>query len=173
MPMKTPNILVALLLVTANACAGAETPPPRTAEPPEAPVAKPVAVDSPTRSVVNIAPEIRRACGITDSDAYFAFDSTRIRASDYPTLDKLVSCFSTGPLAHREMHLVGHTDPRGGEEYNMVLGGTRTDGVRAFLVGRGIGGQQVATTSRGELDAKGTNESTWAEDRRVDIRLAN
>ncbi len=172
--MKTSTVVLALLFVTATACAGTETAPPRAPESPrETPAPKPLALDSTTNSVVNIAPEIRRACGIPDADAYFAFDSARVRASDYPTLDKLVTCFSTGPLAHREMHLVGHTDPRGAEEYNMVLGGSRADGVKAFLVERGMGSQQVATTSRGEMDAKGTNESSWAQDRRVDVQLAN
>jgi len=172
--MKASTVVLAMLFVTANACAGAEAPPPRTpVAPPEPPAPAPLAVESPTKSVVNIAPEIRSACGIADADAYFAFDSARVRSSDYPTLDKLVRCFSTGPLAHREMNLVGHADPRGGAEYNMVLGGSRADGVKAFLVERGMGGQQVATTSRGEMDAKGTNESSWVEDRRVDVRLAN
>jgi peptidoglycan-associated lipoprotein len=71
------------------------------------------------------------------------------------------------------MRLVGHADPRGGEEYNLVLGGSRADGVRTFLIDRGLAAGQVASTSRGEMDAKGRDESSWAEDRRVDIRLAN
>jgi hypothetical protein len=31
----------------------------------------------------------------------------------------------------------------------------------------------MATTSRGEMDAKGTDERSWSQDRRVDILLAN
>jgi len=170
--MKTTSLSLALMLFTATACAGSEPPPARAPEAAAETPAPPHA-DSPTRSVVNIAPEIRNACGIADADAYFAFDSSRVRSSDYQTLDKLVRCFTTGPLAHHEMSLVGHTDPRGGEEYNMVLAGSRADGVKAFLVGRGLGGQQVATTSRGEMDAKGTDERSWAQDRRVDVRLAD
>ncbi|HTQ06164.1 MAG TPA: OmpA family protein [Polyangiaceae bacterium] len=168
--MKTSSVLLAVTIFSASACAGSEPAPARA---PQAETPAPRVADSPTKSVVSIAPEIRSACGIADADAYFAFDSARVRSSDYQTLDKLVRCFTTGPLAHREMHLVGHTDPRGGEEYNMVLAGSRADGVKAFLVGRGLGGQQVATTSRGELDAKGTDERSWAADRRVDVRLAD
>lgn len=169
------NTLKAVILIaTLGAAACAESQPAKAPEAPAPePVAKQEAPSPPSRSVVNISEEIRTACGISDPDAHFTFDSSNVRSGDYPTLDKLVRCFSTGPLAHREMSLIGHTDPRGAEEYNMVLGGSRADGVKAFLVHRGLQGQRVATTSRGEIDAKGTDESSWAEDRRVDIRLAN
>jgi peptidoglycan-associated lipoprotein len=71
------------------------------------------------------------------------------------------------------MRLVGHADPRGSDEYNLVLAGSRADGVRIFLINRGLRAAQMATTSRGEMEAKGTDEASWAADRRVDILLAN
>jgi hypothetical protein len=37
-------------------------------------------------------------------------------------------------------------------------------------VGRGMPSSKVSTSSRGEMDATGTDESTWAKDRRVDVR---
>jgi peptidoglycan-associated lipoprotein len=123
--------------------------------------------------VINIAPEIRRACGIAEADAHFTFDSARVQSADHPTLDKLAICFRSGALAKHDMRLVGHADPRGGEEYNIALGGSRADSVKSFLVERGLGSGRVATTSRGEMDAKGTDENGWSADRRVDIRLAN
>jgi peptidoglycan-associated lipoprotein len=147
--------------------------PARFAEQASSPPAVRTESPSSTRSVVTVAPEIRRACGISDTDAHFAFDSARVETSDYPVLDKLVTCFTSGPLADREMRLVGHADPRGGEEYNLALGGSRADSVKRFLVQRGLEGAQAATTSRGEMDAVGTNESSWAADRRVDVQLAN
>jgi peptidoglycan-associated lipoprotein len=173
--MKTAIPIVTLAIV-ASACSGTQ---PSTARTPVAPPAPTTTVSvgddgrSPSKSVINISEDIRRACGITDADAHFAFDSARVRSIDYPTLDKLVRCFASGPLATRQMRLVSHADPRGSEEYNIALGGSRADGVRTFLVGRGLRGEQVATTSRGEMDAKGTNEASWVEDRRVDVHLAN
>jgi peptidoglycan-associated lipoprotein len=71
------------------------------------------------------------------------------------------------------MNLVGHADPRGEEEYNMVLGGRRADNVQHFLVSVGLPTGQAMTTSRGEMDATGTDEAGWAKDRRVDVVLAN
>jgi peptidoglycan-associated lipoprotein len=128
---------------------------------------------SPSQSLVAIAADIRHACGIGDADAYFTFDSARLERGDYPALQKLAACFSTGALSGKGMRLVGHSDPRGDAEYNLVLGGRRADGVRDFLVGHGLPSQRVATTSRGELDAQGTDEASWAQDRRVDVKLAN
>lgn len=153
------------------ACSRTEPPvAPATTSAPEAPLARD---QSPSRSLIAISDDIRRACGISQADAHFAFDSSAVTSADYPTLNKLVQCFQSGPLSGRQMRLVGHADPRGNEEYNLVLGGSRADGVKSFLRERGLGVAQVASTSRGEMDAKGTDEASWAQDRRVDVLLAD
>lgn len=148
----------------------AEAPPPPEPPPPP-PLEKPG--DDPRQSTINVSDEIRVACGITDAEAKFAFDSAKVRAGDQPVLNKLVQCFTTGKLAGRKMRLVGHADPRGEAEYNMVLGGKRADNVKSYLAAQGLPERQSETTSRGEMDATGTDEATWAEDRRVDVILAN
>ena len=164
----------AALSLALLACAGDKPPPARApvgeATPPvtSAPPAPPE-----TQSVIRIADDIRRACGINGADAHFAFDSSLVRDVDYPVLRKLVACFASGPLAKREMRLVGHADPRGDDEYNLVLGGSRADGVKRFLIQGGLSQAQVATSSRGEMDSKGVDEASWSKDRRVDILLAN
>jgi peptidoglycan-associated lipoprotein len=129
--------------------------------------------DDPSKSQIRISDEIKKACGITDSDAHFAFDSANIREADHRILGQLATCFTSGPLAGRQMNLVGHTDPRGEPEYNMLLGGRRSENVKGFLVQKGMADGKVDTTSRGELDATGTDESSWSSDRRVDVMLGN
>lgn len=129
--------------------------------------------DNATRGQINISDEIKKACGITDAEAFFEFDSANIQSGARSVLTKLANCFSTGPLKGRKMNLVGHADPRGEEEYNMVLGGRRADNVKGFLVSVGLPDAQAMTTSRGEMDATGTDEAGWAKDRRVDVVLAN
>jgi peptidoglycan-associated lipoprotein len=124
-------------------------------------------------SVVTISDDIRRACGITDAEARFDFDSSRLRGDDYPGLKKLAACFKSGPMAAHELKLVGHADPRGDTDYNYVLGGSRADGVRSYLSNLGLASQRIATSSRDKLDATGHDEKTWAEDRRVDVMAAN
>lgn len=165
-------------IIVVAACAGEEPPPPQVPVTPPPPVTAPAApppavnTDDGSRSAVNISEDIRRACGINEAEAKFDFDSARIRQGDAPVLDKLVSCFTTGALAGRSMRLVGHADPRGDEEYNLVLGGRRSDSVKRYMVNAGLKDSQAQTTSRGEMDAEGTDETSWARDRRVDVVLA-
>jgi peptidoglycan-associated lipoprotein len=168
--------LASIILVAA--CAGEEPPPPQVPVSPPPPVVAPpppppaVKSDDGSQAAINISEDIRRACGITEAEAKFDFDSARIRQGDAPVLDKLVTCFTTGALAGRGMRLVGHADNRGDEEYNLVLGGRRSDAVKRYMVGAGLKDAQAQTTSRGEMDAEGTDEASWANDRRVDVVLA-
>jgi len=169
----------ALAIAIATGCA-ADPPPPAVAPtataapspaptPPAPPSAKPG--DDPNRSNINISDEIRKACGITDTEAFFAYDSANVRPQDKAVFKKLADCFSTGALKGRELRVVGHADPRGEEEYNMVLGGRRADNVKSAIAAEGLATGKIATTSRGELDATGTDEASWAKDRRVDVVL--
>jgi len=128
---------------------------------------------SPNRAGVSISDRIREACGIDASEAYFDFDSAELTPAADRALGPLATCFSTGPLAARSMSLVGHADPRGEESYNMVLGGKRSEQVSLALVKKGLASSQVEATSRGELDANGTDETGWAHDRRVDVLLVD
>lgn len=146
-------------------------PPNAITPPPPAPAEK--AGDVPSRSNINISEDIRKACGITDSEAFFAYDSANVRPQDKAILQKLAQCFASGPLKGRQMRLVGHADPRGDEEYNMSLGNRRADNVKNAIVDAGLSGAQIATTSRGEMDATGTDEASWERDRRVDVMLGS
>ena len=177
-------VAVSVLSLLAFACGGDEKPPPTaptggtdktsvTPQPADSASTTPPekAGDEPSHSQIRISDEIKKACGITDAEAHFDFDSARIQASDHAILGKLAKCFSDGPLKGRKMRLVGHTDPRGDNEYNDLLGGHRAENVKMFIGKEGLADAQMETTSRGELDATGTEESSWANDRRVDVML--
>jgi peptidoglycan-associated lipoprotein len=122
-------------------------------------------------SNVAVAEDIRKACGINDSEAFFAYNSASVRGREQPVLKKLASCFTSGPLKGREMRLVGHADPRGDEGYNYVLGQRRADNVKSAIVSAGMAAGRVSTVSRGENEATGADETGWAKDRRVDVLL--
>lgn len=126
--------------------------------------------NTPTASGVYIDDAIAKACGIKEQEAYFAFDSNKIIKAG--PLDKLAECFKTGPMKGKNMKLVGHADPRGDSDYNVQLGLSRADSVAKYLFEKGLDKKQAATTSRGAMDAKGTDDSSWALDRRVDVKLA-
>jgi peptidoglycan-associated lipoprotein len=172
--------LTILALGTALGCGSDPPPPPKTADAATPPAAAPAPApsannpkpdDDPSKGNINISDEIKKACGISDAEAFFAYDSANIRPEDKAVLAKLATCFTSGPLKGREMRLVGHADNRGEEDYNMVLGQRRADNVKAAVVAAGMTAAKALTTSRGELDATGADEASWSKDRRVDIVL--
>ncbi len=172
--------LSALVLATLPLLACADNPPPKAAEPPKpvasaapkpAPHLPPEAPAAENASAVRISQEITTACGISDPDAYFAFDSSNVRPDDARVLGTLVSCFTSGALKGHTMKLVGHADPRGASDYNMTLGQSRADAVAGYLTGKGLDKAKAETTTRGAMDATGYDEPSWARDRRVDIML--
>ncbi len=127
----------------------------------------------PKQANIEISPQIAEACGISETDAYFPYNSAKVSKSADLLFTKLADCFTTGPLAGKSMKLVGHADPRGEDEFNMTLGGRRADNVSDALEKKGLPESQMQTTSRGEMDAVGTDEASWAKDRKVGVFLAN
>jgi peptidoglycan-associated lipoprotein len=128
--------------------------------------------DDPEKSQIHISPKIQELCGISSDQANFEFDSAKLSSGAKQTLDDLAQCFLTGPGVGKNLNLVGHADPRGSEDYNFALGQKRAGSVSKHLGARGLKGDRVESSSRGELDATGTDERGWAADRRVDILLA-
>lgn len=126
-----------------------------------------------SEGTIQISKTIKDACGLSDSEAHFKYDSSVVQDSDSSTLNKVALCFVTGPLSGERMNLVGRADPRGGQEYNIMLGGSRSESVKSHLVAQGMTADSILATSRGALDATGNDEAGWREDRRVDVRLAS
>jgi peptidoglycan-associated lipoprotein len=142
-------------------------PPPPPPPPPE-----PVSIVAVSPSI-SVSTDILTACQMKLGDASrFAFDDSRLTDSDRNALDALATCFTTGPLKDEGMHLVGRADPRGKEQYNIDLGMRRAVSAATYLNQKGVESGRIEKTSRGALDASGTDEAGWAVDRRVDITLA-
>jgi hypothetical protein len=68
--------------------------------------------------------------------------------------------------------LVGHTDPRGGARYNMLLGLRRATAVRRYLEHAGVDSSRLSVESRGKQDRVGEGQGArvCALDRRVMIQ---
>jgi peptidoglycan-associated lipoprotein len=156
----------------------APAPPPPNVDAPtttitSAPLEEPETI--PVSPSIAVSEEILRRCQLhfdsVTKAPKFAFDQTTLLPADRETLDQIASCITTGPLQGRMVRLVGHADPRGTREHNMKLGARRASSVATFLVSAGVWPDLIEQASRGERDAKGTNEATWAIDRRVDIVL--
>jgi peptidoglycan-associated lipoprotein len=146
-------------------------PPGATAAPDKSPSSANSKNDDPGKAAVTIDPAIVKACGISADAAHFDYDSSRVRAEDDRTLGTVATCFTSGPLKGRQLRLVGHADPRGDSEYNIVLGQARADAISRYLNTKGLSKAQTASTSRGAMDATGTDDAGWFRDRRVDLML--
>jgi peptidoglycan-associated lipoprotein len=148
-------------------------PGPRVPTPPVERAAAPQVVESDPPELLSIAHDIRKACGLSQTEAFFAYNSSTVEDSTTDALRRVVECFTTGPLQSKSLRLVGHTDPRGDEEYNYALGGRRASKVQERLQALGFPEPQLTASSRGESDAQGTTEDTWRADRRVDLALGS
>lgn len=124
---------------------------------------------------VAVSGDLVTACkivvGNVDRAPKFAFDESGLTPEDRSVLDQVATCVTTGPLKGRALKLIGRADARGEVEYNFVLGEHRSGSVQAYLSQRGMQASKILDTSRGKLDATGTDEDGWARDRRVDIDL--
>ena len=96
---------------------------------------------------------------------YFGFNLSTLTRDATDSLAKNAECLKkTG----RSIDLVGHADPRGTTEYNMALSDRRAQAARDYLRRAGIDSNRLKPVPRGNLDATGTDEASWAKDRRVD-----
>lgn len=150
---------------------GKEEPPPKTAV--TETTATPPPEDKPS-SGLNVSKDIRDACGIVgkvEEAPKFDFDEHDLLPSEKDILNQVAKCLTTGPLKGRSVLLTGRADPRGEQEYNMALGSRRANAVFQYLASLGVAKDHMGQTSRGELDANGTDEASWRVDRRVDVTL--
>lgn len=150
---------------TADDAAGAIAAPTNTGA-----ASQTTAEPSEDSSNVAVDERIKKMCNLPD--AYFAFDSAALTPSAKNMLEALTKCFSDGgPAAGKAISIVGHTDPRGEEQYNVGLGHRRAGSISSYLGNNGFAKDRISTTSRGEMDATGTDTKGWARDRRVEILL--
>ena len=179
--MMKPSIATAfavcsILAGVAVGCGG-ETPPPQAPPPAPRTTASTPPTTSPTVSQVkrpvNVSDEIRGICGLPEPKEApkFDFDTADVTGEDRTILQGIAKCMMTGPLQGKSIRLVGRADSRGEPEYNMALGAKRSSNVKQFLGSLGVPDSRLMQTSRGELDAKGTDEDSYRLDRRVDIEL--
>jgi peptidoglycan-associated lipoprotein len=165
------GVLISLGAMALLACSN--EPPPKVAPPPPGPVATTTSAPPLKDPAVNVSKDIADACNITvpDRAPKFDFDSSNLSSAEKEILSQVATCLTTGPLKGRSIKLTGRADPRGEQEYNMDLGENRATSVRKFLLGLGVADNHMAVTSRGALDATGTDEAGWQKDRRVDVGL--
>jgi peptidoglycan-associated lipoprotein len=101
---------------------------------------------------------------------FFDYDSFVIRPEARPVIASHAQFLQANK--QRKANLEGHTDDRGGREYNLALGQKRADAVRQALSLLGVSESQLEAVSFGKEKplATGGTEADQAQNRRVEIR---
>lgn len=100
---------------------------------------------------------------------YFDFDSFVVKPDAQGLVDANARFIKAD--AARKVTIEGHTDERGGREYNLALGQKRAEAVRRSLTLLGVSDSQVEAVSFGEEKpaSAGSNEDAYSQNRRAEI----
>ncbi len=110
------------------------------------------------------------------TDTLFDFDRSNLKPGGRARLDQLASDINRAERVST-VKVVGHTDSKGTDAYNMRLGQRRADTVAGYLVSRNVPGGKIAASSMGEsqpvapntLPNGRDNPEGRAQNRRVEI----
>jgi peptidoglycan-associated lipoprotein len=110
------------------------------------------------------------AAGDLPRVVYFDFDSYVVR-EEYRNVIESNAKLLGGDRKKRVL-IEGHTDDRGGREYNLALGQRRAEAVARSLTLLGVQDSQLEPVSFGkERPAQpGTDEAAWAKNRRAELK---
>jgi peptidoglycan-associated lipoprotein len=100
---------------------------------------------------------------------YFDYDSFVIKSEFQSALEAHAKHLKAD--ARRRVNLEGHTDERGGREYNLALGQKRAEAVRRALTLLGVADSQLEAVSFGKEKpaAMGSDESAVDKNRRTEL----
>lgn len=103
------------------------------------------------------------------TEVFFDFDKYDIKDEYKPVVEGHAKFLVANP--NRSILVQGNTDERGGREYNIALGQKRAEAVRKALSLLGVKEAQVEAVSLGKDKprATGSDEASWAQNRRADI----
>lgn len=106
---------------------------------------------------------------LANRSVYFDFDSFSIRDEFKAVVEAHGKFLANNP--GRKVIIQGHTDERGGSEYNLALGQKRAEAVRRALGLAGAKDSQMEAVSFGKEKPKaiGSTEEAWTQNRRADI----
>ena len=136
------------------------------------------ATTTPTTNAVTTTPTQVATVDLTKTDAaptvggrivYFDFDSYVVKDEFRGVVEGNAKTL----VADRKKHITieGHTDERGGREYNLALGQKRSEAVVKALTLLGANDAQLEAVSFGKERpaATGSDEVAWAKNRRAEL----
>jgi peptidoglycan-associated lipoprotein len=101
---------------------------------------------------------------------YFDFDSFVVKDEFRSVLEGHAKLLNSNK--QKRVTIEGHTDERGGREYNLALGQKRAEAVQKSLVLLGVPDGQLESVSYGEERPAnaGHDEAAWAKNRRAELK---
>lgn len=104
-------------------------------------------------------------------DVYFNTDSSKIRPSSYPTLNREAAKIKKQRQA--KVEIIGNTDSTGPKAYNQKLSEARANAVMEYFIQQGISPSRLATTGVGDNNPVADNSTPAgrAQNRRTEMIL--
>ncbi|MGY0039822.1 OmpA family protein [Pedobacter sp. NJ-S-72] len=104
-----------------------------------------------------------------DSGILFDFDSANLKVNAKDNVKSLAGSLEKYP--DTEIKVIGHTDSKGTETYNMSLSERRAASVKAYAVSQGVPSSRLTTVGKGfsEPIADNATDAGRAANRRVEI----
>lgn len=108
---------------------------------------------------------------VTINNIFFDFDKATLRNESYPELNRLLDFMNSYP--NISIHILGHTDSVGPEEYNQQLSEKRAGAVARFLRINGISDDRLVVEGKGESNPVAENSTVEGrqENRRVEFEI--
>jgi len=166
--------LVVLMAAGLAACSSTKLEEPAPVVPREEPkIAAPVQDTKPTETgvkTVDLDKQLLDAANAKGRTVYFDFDSFVVKSDFQNVIDAHAKRMSVDTKV--ALRLEGHTDERGGSEYNLALGQKRAEAVAKSLSLLGVPAARVEPVSFGKERpaVQGSDEAAWAKNRRVELK---
>jgi len=111
---------------------------------------------------VPYTPIVKNPSGGESLALYFEYDQAQLHPRAQKQLDIVAGLLRSDP--NKKLHIAGHTDAKGTDDYNLRLSRSRADTVKTQLVALGVSEAQIVTTGLGKAQPLGPNEKADGTD---------
>ncbi len=165
-----PLVLAALLAGCGSSVKLEDKPPVESRTPTPAGAASAPGTSQSQVATVDLGKAEAQAYAALPRVVYFDFDSYVVKDEYRPTIESFAKALAKDRA--KRITVEGHTDERGGREYNLALGQKRAEAVTRSLGLLGAVENQIEAVSFGKERpaVQGSDEAAWAKNRRAELK---